>query len=115
MDGAEAAIAVTTAANPEKVPVDWSSNQRTAKVSLYRLVAKYPVLRVPRGYLRKIPVTHRTVGDITFLVLNLKASTVEAVEKRKKADKPAAGKPDAGKSGEQPEQQVAASEEEQTK
>lgn len=85
-DGAEAALAVTTADNPNKIPIRFSASQRTARVTLTRLVIKHPALRVEQGYIRKFPVTSRTVDGVSFLVLGLKQSTVEPVEVKAKPE-----------------------------
>lgn len=82
-EGAEAAIGVASDDSPDRILLKWHPSQRTAAITLTRLVTKYPALRVEKGYLRKFSVTLRTEGDVSFLVLDLKNSTVEPAPKKK--------------------------------
>jgi len=82
-EGAEAAIGVATEDSPDSILLNWHPSHRTAAITLTRLVTKYPALRVDKGYLRKFGVTLRTEGEVSFLVLDLKNSTVEPAPKKK--------------------------------
>jgi hypothetical protein len=83
-EGAEAAIGVGSAADVEALPLMYSRTQRTARVTLTRLVRLHPVLRVPKGQFRVFPASVRTEGDKEWLVLSLKQSRVEAAARRKR-------------------------------
>ena len=102
--GAEAALGVTTNDNPDRVELKWNKSQQTASLSMTRLVTKYPALKVEKGYLRKLPVSLRTLEGVSFLVLDMKGSTVEPVVKHKK-------KSDSTGTAEQAKKQAAAGEE----
>ncbi|HEY3366311.1 MAG TPA: hypothetical protein VGK74_14750 [Symbiobacteriaceae bacterium] len=98
-EGAEAGIAVAGPNDQDSLLLRLHKSQKTGSLSLTLLVTKHSALRVPKGRRRVFPVSVRTEGDRTVLVLDLKQSVVEAAPVRKKKnDQPA--EPAAPKSAE---------------
>lgn len=86
-EGARAALAASRSDAPGRLPLKTSDSGTTARFTMTRLVAAHPILRVPRGRIRKFPVKLDDSGQ--FLVINLKDTTVEVVT----SGPPAAAKP----------------------
>lgn len=85
-EGARAALAAATSDAPGRLPLKTSDSGTTARFTMTRLVAAHPILRVPRGRIRKFPVKLDDSGQ--FLVINLKDTSVEVVTNGPTAAKP---------------------------
>ncbi|HLN63874.1 MAG TPA: hypothetical protein VK464_20325 [Symbiobacteriaceae bacterium] len=85
-EGARAALAASTPDSPGRLPLNTADSGTTARFTMTRLVAAHPILRVPRGRIRKFPVKLDDSGK--FLVINLKDTSVEVVSSGPTAAKP---------------------------
>jgi hypothetical protein len=77
-EGNQAALAPAGPDSEGPLDLKVAASGRTARFTMTRLVTAHPALKVPKGRVRKFPVSVSANGK--YLVLDLKNSTIELVE-----------------------------------
>lgn len=81
-EGSEAGIRVADPEEADAMPIHKSKTDTGAKISLTRLVRKFPALKVAKGRVRLFPISQRVIDGKTCLVLDLVNTTVALANSR---------------------------------